>query len=139
MNEFKLKDNGSLSNEAKALIHERKDLIVKFLNENEISLHEEIKHGREVPGFKLVEGRSNRAWKDKEHVEELLKKNKKVKSEDMYTKTLKGPAPIEKLLGKDHKILKENVHKPEGKPTLVPESDKRDALTFNFEEDFADV
>ena len=36
-----------------------------------------------------------------------------------------------KLLGKKRfeELLGDYVHKPEGKPTLVPESDKRPALT----------
>lgn len=137
MADFKLKEDGNLDISAKIFIHERRDFIRKLLDAVEASLHKAIiEDGDEVPGYKIVEGRSQRKWKDPETVEELLKKNRNIKADDMYKKELKGPAPIEKILGKDHKILKEHVHKPKGKPTLVLESDKREAMSFDCEEDF---
>jgi len=136
---FLLKNEDKLDVTAKVEIYKRRDLIKKFLDSIADSLHKEIEHGGEVPLHKLVEGRSIRKWKDNETVEELLKKNRKLKVDDIYTKKLKGPAPIEKLLGKDHKILEENVFKPPGKPTLVPITDKRDAIVFDAEEEFAEI
>jgi len=45
----------------------------------------------------------------------------------LYTKSLLGITAMEKLIGKKKftELLKELVVKPSGKPTLVPESDKR--------------
>lgn len=136
---FKIKDVDTLDIETKVEIYKRRDLIAGFLDAVSISLHEEIKHGGEVPGFKLVEGRSNRVWKNEEEVEKLLNKLEELKPDDIYTKKLNGPAPIEKILGKEHEIIVEHVTKPEGKPTLVPEADKREALIFNPAEEFDGV
>lgn len=94
-----------------------------------VSKGEKIKSGEDEDGndefFFLAEGRSNRAWRDPAEAEKRLK-NARLKAAEMYTKKLIGPAPAEKLLGKGHKIIKELVHKPQGKPVLVPGNDPRD-------------
>ena len=53
-----------------------------------------------------------------------------VKSEDdVFTKKLITAPQAEKLLGKkDKSIIADLIIKPEGKPTLAPESDKRPAI-----------
>lgn len=82
--------------------------------------------GTEVPGMKVVEGRSQRKWTDEEAIIKLLRK-KKYKVSDIMISKLGGIGHIEKLLGKGpfYELLDPYVEKPAGKATLVPESDKR--------------
>ena len=83
-------------------------------------------NGKKWPEYKLVEGRSNRQWIDTEKVEEKLKENN-FKESDFLVSKLAGITAIEKLVGKSNfgPLLNDLVVKPQGKPTLVPESDKR--------------
>ena len=96
--------------------------------------------GNPVPGYKLVEGRSNRRWTDEEKIREVLK-SKKYRISDYMISKLGGIGHIEKLLGKDkfNKYLNGLVEKPQGSPTLVPESDKRPAFGIEqAKEDFSE-
>ena len=59
----------------------------------------------------------------------------------LYERKLLTITNMEKLMGKKQfaEVLGAYVEKPEGKPTLAPESDKRPAITNNSAaEDFAD-
>jgi hypothetical protein len=55
----------------------------------------------------------------------------------IYEKSLLGITAMEKVLGKKEfaRLLEELVVKPVGKPTLVPEGDKRPALTASASAD----
>ena len=97
---------------------------------------EAITHGRVWNGFKLVEGRSNRKYVNEEEVADAAKA---AGYEDIYKKYLIGITEMEKLMGKKdfQKILGSLVYKPQGKITLVPESDKRPPIqTETAEADF---
>lgn len=83
--------------------------------------------GKEVPGYKVVEGRTQRKWADEAQVREILSVDHDP-SEFMVTK-LAGIPAIEKLLKKDFQpLLGDLVVIPQGSPTLVPLSDKRPAM-----------
>lgn len=84
------------------------------------------KEGHKWPGYKLVEGRSNRQWRDTEAVQSVLKDE--LYEEDKYLNTkLKGIGDIEKLVKKTNfpTLLGHLVIKPQGAPTLVSDDDKR--------------
>ena len=89
-----------------------------------------INEGKEWKGYKLVEGRTNRKYVDEQKVAELL-----IKSgySDIYKQSLLGISEMEKKLGKKKfsELLGGLIVKPEGKPTLVPENDKRPAISMN--------
>ena len=86
-----------------------------------------VNHGKEWHGFKVVEGRSVRKYKDENAVAE-----KAVISgyKDIYRKSLIPMTEMQKLMGKTkfEEILGNLIYKPPGKPTLVPKSDKRPAM-----------
>lgn len=86
-------------------------------------------HGVRFPGWKLVEGRSNRKYADETAVIQALQAEGYTE-EDIYEKKLFGITAMEKSIGKKTftELLKDLVVKPTGKPTLVPESDKRPEL-----------
>ena len=83
-----------------------------------------INHGKEWSGFKLVEGRSVRKFKDETAV---IEKAKAHGFTDIFKTSLIGLTEMQKLMGKKkfEDILGDLVIKPSGKLTLVPESDKR--------------
>lgn len=95
--------------------------------------------GEQIPGWKVVEGRSNRKIKDAEELASALLED--YSESDIYKPTeLKSLTDLEKLVGKKTMAERygEYIYKPEGKPTLVPETDKRPAYSlvenqFGFE------
>lgn len=94
------------------------------------ALEQAYKHGVEYPGYKVVEGRSNRKYsKPDSEVAKILTDNGYQES-DILVHKLKGITDIEKLLGKKTfaEVLGSYVVKPPGKPTLVCSEDKRPAI-----------
>ena len=79
-------------------------------------------------------GRSNRKYTDEDAVAATVKKA----GFDPYEPKLLGITAMEKLLGKKKfaEILKGLVEKPQGKPVLVLESDKRPELQSSAATDF---
>lgn len=97
-----------------------------------------ITHHKQWPGYKLVEGRSVRKYTDEDAVAETAVK---AGYTDIYKKSLIGITEMQRLMGKDNfnQILGGLVVKPQGKITLVPDSDKREAIQqISAEEDFQD-
>ena len=92
-----------------------------------------VNHGKQWRGFKVVEGRSVRKYKDEEKVAELAKENG---YKDIFRQSLISLTEMEKLMGKEKfkEILGEQIIKPRGKPTLVPVSDKRKAMDLSSAE-----
>ena len=82
--------------------------------------------GKEWTGFKIVEGRSNRRYSNEAAVIDAVEKA----GFDPYEKKLLGITAMQKLLGKSRfdELLTAYIEKPQGKPTLVPDSDKRPAM-----------
>ena len=82
--------------------------------------------GDEIPGFKVVSGRSTRAWADELEVcEALLKAGY---SREQITKTeVLSPAAMERVLGKKKaaELIAGHIVSTPGAPTVAPESDKR--------------
>lgn len=86
-----------------------------------------INEGREWDGFKLVEGRTRRKFTDETAVAETAKE---AGYTDIFKQSLITITEMEKLMGKKkfNDILGSLVEKPKGKLTLVPETDKRQAV-----------
>lgn len=95
-----------------------------------------IHHGKEWNGFKVVEGRSNRKYRDELLVAEATREHGYT---DIYRQTLIPMTEMQKLMGKSafEEILGDLIYKPPGKPTLVPNTDKRPAMNVtNTENEF---
>lgn len=87
--------------------------------------------------YKVVEGRSNRKYTDEQMVEELIL----AAGFDPYKpKEIKGITDMEKTVGKKKltELIGEYIHKPKGKPVLVPITDKRPCYISDAAEDFKD-
>jgi hypothetical protein len=110
------------------------DQIVKVLKVSEaisdwaaaVHAHAEglAQSGVPIPGYKLVQKRGNRRWIDEIAVETAFET---LYGEEIYTKKLKSPAQLEKLVGKDE--VKEYVEIPDNGTQLVPESAKGEAIS----------
>lgn len=92
--------------------------------------------GKQWSGYKLVEGRSNRKYTDENAVIAAVT----AAGYDPYEHKILGVTAMTSLLGKKqfNDILGGLITKPQGKPTLVPGSDKRPAMTTiidDFKED----
>lgn len=96
----------------------------------EYALQQALENHVHYPGFKLVEGRSNRKYSDQDKIAAVLT-GAGCSGENIYKPLeLIGITDMEKLLGKKRftELVGPYVVKPEGKPTLVPESDARPEL-----------
>lgn len=87
--------------------------------------------GHEVPGWKAVEGRGSRDWTDMDAAFEKLTKSGMTEEVMLWEKKPLTPAQVEKLIGEKNfqDAVGEFVTKKPGKPALVKESDKREAIT----------
>lgn len=101
---------------------------------------EQALSGVQYQGFKIVEGRSIRKITNPTAVMELLGKEGFVKEAYIKPTELRSITDLEKLIGKKRfgAICAEYINKPQGKPTLVPESDKRPAFN-QAADDFKDI
>ncbi len=110
-------------------VYKQIPMLVDWANAVGKHLLDEAVKGKKWQGLKLVEGRSNRKWTDEKKVQEALIENLFDEKEFTTTK-LQGITEVEKLVGKSEfpTILGSLVIKPQGKPTLVPMSDKRQAM-----------
>jgi len=86
-----------------------------------------INNGQHWQGFKLVRGRSTRRYVDDD---QAAKRLIAAGYSNIYRQSLLGITDMERMLGKQKftEILSGLVTKPEGKPTLVPETDRRDEI-----------
>jgi hypothetical protein len=104
----------------------RVDRFTKWLTAVEdYALDQAVNHDVHWPGYKLVEGRSVRTFTDADKVGALLLTA--YDESEVFNKKIKGLCDLEKLLSKEgfNKLLGDYIVKPPGKPTLVPETDKR--------------
>lgn len=108
-----------------------KDLITKWIKGVYDFAYENALSGeKQWPGYKLVEGTSRRTITDPEAAAKTLLDNG-YKEEDIFKpRELEGITNLQKVLGKKGiaEYLEAYIDKPKGKPTLVPDSDKRPAI-----------
>lgn len=101
----------------------------------------EASQGRIPPGFKQVQKRGSRRWKDEAQAVKFLKTGGFcLTDKDIFTREFKSPAQIEKLLGKEgKKKLEEHVLMESSGLKLVPDSDPTPAFISDPFNDFKDL
>lgn len=111
--------------EIEEILSQLDGLITWATDIKEYALQQAI-HGKEWIGWKLVESRSNRKYTDESAVAKIIEHE----GFDPYEHKILGITAMQKLLGKSRfgDLLNAYIEKPQGKPTLVPESDKRPVL-----------
>ena len=92
---------------------------------------DEIVSGGAVPGWKIVEGRSNRKLSDADAAfAELVQAG--YDEAVLYERKPIALGELENTLSKEHRqgILSKYIVKPQGKPTLAPEDDARPGMVL---------
>ncbi|MPM06361.1 hypothetical protein SDC9_52660 [bioreactor metagenome] len=101
------------------------DLVAWATDIKEYALQQAVS-GKAWNGWKLIEGRSNRRYTNEIAVADAVSDA----GFDPYERKILGVTAMQKLLGKSRfdELLATYIEKPQGKPTLVPESDKRPVM-----------
>ena len=121
-----LKEPAKLSEEEIAALLPKVETLVSWAEDlKNFALKQALK-GVSYPGWKLAEGRSIRRFRNEPQVAAIIT----AAGYDPYEKKLLGITAMTKQLGKKRfdELLKDYVVKPQGKPVLVPEDDKRPAF-----------
>ena len=133
----------TLTNEEIGELMEKIPTIMSWARAVEAYAFDEVSAGREVPGYKLVQGREgNRAWAQAEP--EVLRRLRAIgllKRDVMLTK-MKSPTQIEKVAkvkNMDVTAIENLWHRPEGKLTIAKANDKRPAVNSSADVDFGVV
>ena len=124
---FPVKDEPSLlTDDEIGLILAKAKELVSWSNAVEEYALNAILSGKEIQGWKAVEGRSVRVFSDADKAFEKIVESG-TPEEMLYERKPLSLSQIEKLLGKKEfeSIVSSFVIKPQGKPTLAPSDDKR--------------
>jgi hypothetical protein len=146
----KIRPVNTLTNDQVAAALRVKKMVTSWFSDLEAHARTEVNAGRDVGGWKFVEGRSDRKWKFGEEaiVEAINSEIDDGEKEfpDLYEpRELLSPAKMEKLIGKElfapGKELKKGtkpagalnylIEKPRGNAVLVPPEDPREPIAAN--------
>jgi len=131
--EFSLLAPELLTTEQVCQVLDKADAAIKWLKDVQEFAFTQAERGVHIPGYKLVEGRSNRKYVNQDKVAAKLIESGFPEAV-IYERSLLGITAMEKAIGKKKfaELLEKGdeplIEKPQGKPTLVPESDKRSAI-----------
>lgn len=128
-----------LSLEDLARVIDKAPLVEKWFGQVRAYIHGELTAGREVPGFKLVDKRGTRKWKDEDKLVYRALKNFGLKPADVTKKTLMSPPQVEKVLkqaGESPKVIVDLWEKVSSGYNVALESDPRPAAIVGPEAEF---
>jgi len=139
-----LPDPGSLNRDQRIQVLKAKKVLTEWMDAVHAQEVSDLMNGAEPKGFKLVEGRANRTWVDFDAALKLL--NNHLTIDELRPRAdLISPAKAEaalkgiELSTKFQNKLQSLITRPEGKPTLVPEDDKRPAIQTNSQLENLDI
>lgn len=118
-----------------AAILSKADELVSWVSDIKEYALKQALSGTKYDGYKVVEGKSNRKYTDESTVASIVT----AAGYDPFERKLLGLTAMTTLLGKQRfaELLGDYITKPQGKPTLVPDTDKRPALN-TAKDDFKD-
>ena len=125
-----------LTDEEMAEVLAKVDPLVSWVNDVKAYAFNKAMEGKTWTGYKLVAARSTRKYADEKAVATAVINA----GFDPYEKKLLTITEMQKLLGKEKfdEVLGGLIVRPQGKPTLVPESDSRPAIT-NAKNEFTEI
>lgn len=107
------------------------DAVESFFSAVKDRVREMLENGQAVPGWKLVEGRSNRKWRDEAAVVERYGVQL---GERLFEKKILSPAKLEAVVGK--KKVDDLTFKPEAKRAVARDTDPRRVAPSSAQSDF---
>ncbi len=147
--EFRAKENikvieeiqnttGVVSNEELGDMLTKTDGIEQWIKDIKAYALDIVLKGEAVPGWKAVEGKSNRKITDVDKAFETLISSKIAEEAMLYERKPITLTELEKLVGKAKltETIGKYIEKPKGAPTLVKESDKREPFKLSAAEEF---
>lgn len=116
------------------------DFIVSYLKSVKSYVFNQAMNGKKWDGYKLVEAKSNRIFKDSNLVAKELIEEHLISPDSIYNRKIKSFTELKKEIGSElfKSVVEPNLIKPQGKPTLVVESDKRPEYS-SIDSDFGGV
>lgn len=133
MAQYEFRKSSLLTDEEVVEILSRIDELTSWASDVKNFALEQAVRGKQWPGWKVVEGRSNRKYTDESAVAQIVKNA----GYNPYDEKIMGITNMTKMLGKEkfNELLGDFVERPQGKPTLVTEDDKRPEMN-TAKEDF---
>lgn len=128
-----------LTPEQVGALFKHKKSVENYFKTLESHIYGAIERGETVPGFKLVEGNTNRKWEDDEKVLDAFKKQRALKQDEYAPRKLITPPQADKLLP-EKSAIRDLIVVGKNRPMLVAETHKKPALVFSdIEDDFDDI
>lgn len=119
-----------LSDEQLAMVLKNSKLIASWLSAVEDYVKDKLESGEGFTGYKLVSGRSSRAWTNEREAIQAM--SELYPREEIFEQSFLSVAKAEKLVGKKNmSLINEFIVKRGGKPTVVPESDNRPSVSVS--------
>lgn len=133
MAQYEFRKSSLLTDEEVVDILSKVDELTAWASDVKNFALEQAVRGKQWPGWKVVEGRSNRKYTDEGAVAQVVKNA----GYNPYDEKIMGITNMTKMLGKGkfNELLGDFVERPQGKPTLVPEDDNRPKIN-TAKEDF---
>ena len=124
---YEFKSPFALDNLEIADILGKADELINWAKDVQAYALEQALKGEQYLGWKVVEGRSNRKWTDEALIIKTLQGHGYSNNVIFKPKELLGISAMEKLIGKKALVdlIGSYIEKPQGKPVLVIETDKR--------------
>lgn len=149
--EFRAKENikiveevqnatGTLSNEEVGEFLSKTDGVEQWIKDLRGYALEQILKGESIPGWKAVEGKSNRKIVNVDKAFEILE-SKGFEQAVLYERNPITLTELEKIVGKTKltDYIGNYIEKPTGAPTLTKESDKRQSIKLSAAEEFKNL
>lgn len=133
MAQYEFRKSSLLTDKEVVKILSRIDELTSWASDVKNFALEQAVRGKQWPGWKVVEGQSNRKYIDEGAVAQVVKNA----GYNPYDEKIMGITNMIKMLGKEkfNELLGDFVERPQGKPTLVPEDDNRPEMN-TAKEDF---
>lgn len=124
---YEFRTTETLSDNDIAEVLGKVDELVKWASDIKDYALEQALLGVVYEGYKVVEGRSNRKYTDVSRIADILIANEFTEDKIYKPEELLALTKMESVVGKKKltELIGDYIEKPYGKPTLAPESDKR--------------
>lgn len=126
-------DPATMTPEALSAALDKVGIVETWANRMRGYAHDQAMSGISIPGWKLVEKRAIRKWRDEAEASAWLATQHDLGDEDIFEKKMRSPTEIEKLMPGSNKekraaVLAPMTTKQSSGAVLVPATDKRPAI-----------